>query len=123
MSSKARRLYLLLHTPVELGRPVQMGFVYPDAWSTPLFEKYAAAVEENRKRGGSVSHLSKRDIERWGFWPPCGARVQVMEVELPPEEFFEAWAKVGKGSEDAGKESPNLAALYKVAPDAEKEMK
>jgi hypothetical protein len=87
----ARRVYLLIHTPTEMGRPVQMGFVYPDAWSNKLFEKYKGEVEENRKKGGSVTHLWKKDIERWGFFPPVGPRVQVLEVEIPKEEWFEMW--------------------------------
>lgn len=112
MSSKARRLYLLLHTPTELGRPIQMGFVYPDEWSTSLFKKYETHVEENRKAGGYVTHLSKRDIERWGFFPPVGPRVQVVEVHLPPEEFFEMWAKEAEKVAE-NKDAPNLAALFK----------
>jgi hypothetical protein len=55
-------------------------------------------VERHRKAGGSVTHLSKRDIERWGFFPPVGARVQVVEIEVPSQEWFEMWEK------EAGKE-------------------
>jgi hypothetical protein len=91
MSSIARRVYLLIHTPTELARPVQMGFVWKDAWSDGLFKKYQNETEENRKAGGSICHLSKRSIERWGFFPPCGARVQVLEVELPSQEWFDMW--------------------------------
>ncbi len=98
MSSKARRVYLLIHTPTELGRPVQMGFAPQAVWSNALFQGYMAKVEENRKAGGSVTHLSKRDIERWGFFPPCGARVQVMEVGVPSQEWFDMWKK-GAGKE------------------------
>lgn len=91
MTSKALRIYLLIHTPTELGRPIQMGFVYPATWSNALFKKYKAQVEENRKAGGYVTHLSKRDIERWGFFPPVGPRVQVMEVDVPTQEWFDMW--------------------------------
>jgi hypothetical protein len=76
-----------------MARPVQMGFVPQTAWSDPLFETYKANVEENRKAGGYVTHLSKRDIERWGFFPPVGARVQVLEVEVPTQEWFDMWEK------------------------------
>jgi hypothetical protein len=87
------RLYFLIHTPTELGRPVQMGFTPQTAHYNALFQKYHEKVTENRRAGGSITHLSKRDIERWGFFPPCGARVQVMEVELPTEEFLEIYKK------------------------------
>ena len=80
-----RVLYMIIHTPVELGRPVQVGYVPKAEWSDKLFKTYMADVEENRKLGGGRITLSKRDIERWGFFPPCGARFEVIEVELPPE--------------------------------------
>lgn len=89
--SKARRVYLLIHTPTNMGYPVQMGFVPQKAWSNALFDKYLAEVKRTREAGYSVTHLSKRDIERWGFFPPVGARVQVMEVEIPKEEWFQMW--------------------------------
>ena len=91
--SKARRAYLLIHTPTELARPVQMGFVWKDSRSDGLFAEYETKTEENRKAGGSICHLSKRSIERWGFFPPVGARVQVLEVELPNQEWFDMWAE------------------------------
>lgn len=78
-----QRLYMLIHTPVHIGRPVFMGTVEHAEWSNALFEKYMADVERSRQAGGSYSYISKRDIERWGFFPPCGARVQVVDVEIP----------------------------------------
>lgn len=78
--------YLLIHTPVHLARPVQLGLVEASAWSEALFQKYAAQVEANRQAGAGSAYLSKRDIERWGFWPPCGARVQVLELYLGPPQ-------------------------------------
>ena len=82
---KASRLFLLLHTPTEIARPLQMGLVRAEPWSQALFAEYAAEVEESRKRGHSCSMLTKRSIERWGFNPPCGARVQVVEISLPDD--------------------------------------
>ncbi len=77
-------MYLLIHTPTHLGRPVQLGFVEKAAWSTALFKNFTADVERNRQAGPHYkAYLSKRDIERWGFNPPCGARVEVVEVEVP----------------------------------------
>lgn len=89
----ARRFYLLIHTPTHMGFPVQMGFAPKADWSDALFDKYLAEVKRNHEAGGSTTHLSKRDIERWGFFPPCGARVQVMEVEIPKEEWIQMWKK------------------------------
>lgn len=76
-------MYLLLHTPVHIGRPLQVGLVEKNKWSQPLFDKYVIKCEENRKAGGSRLHLTKKEIEQWGFDPPCGARFEVVEVELP----------------------------------------
>jgi hypothetical protein len=89
--SKARRFYFLIHTPTHMGFPTQMGFVPQTEWSNALFKEYLDDVKRNREAGGSITHLSKRDIERWGFFPPCGARVQVMEVEIPSKEWIQMW--------------------------------
>ncbi len=87
----SQTLYLLTHTPTHIGRPVQMGFVGKAEWSNKLFELYRQDVELSCKTGHPYSFLSKKDIERWGFLPPVGARVQVLEVDLPRQEFLEAW--------------------------------
>jgi hypothetical protein len=87
--SKARRFYLLIHTPTHMGYPVQMGLVPQAKWSNTLFKEYLADVKMSCDAGYSITHLSKRDIERWGFFPPCGACVQVMEVEIPKEESIQ----------------------------------
>jgi hypothetical protein len=76
-------MYLLTQTPVEIGRPIQLGFVEANKWSDPLFETYAQRVEENRKLGVSRTYLTKREIEKWVFFPPCGPRVEVIRVQLP----------------------------------------
>ncbi len=83
MSIAFRRMYLLTQAPVEVGRPLQLGFVEKNKWSQSLFDKYALHAEESRVKGISRIFLTKRDIERWGFMPPCGPRVEVIEVELP----------------------------------------
>jgi hypothetical protein len=106
--SKARRVYLLIHTPTHMGFPVQMGFVPQENWSNALFDKYLAEVKRTREAGYSVTHLSKRDIERWGFFPPVGARVQVMEVEVPSQEWFNMWKKEDKFD----LENPTIEAVY-----------
>jgi hypothetical protein len=72
-----------------MGHPVQLGFVHPGAETDALFQKYLEDVKRNREAGGSITHLSKRDIERWGFFPPVGARVQVMEVDIPSQDWIE----------------------------------
>jgi hypothetical protein len=91
--SKARRAYLLIHTPTHMARPVQMDFVWKDSRSDGLFAEYEKDVERNRQAGGGATYLSKRSIERWGSFPPVGARVQVLEVEFPRQEWFDAWAE------------------------------
>lgn len=83
---RVRTVYMLLHTPVHIGRPVLAGLVPKTEWSEPLFKEYLQDVERTRKAGGGRTHLTKRQIERWGFFPPCGARFEVMEVDLPAAE-------------------------------------
>jgi hypothetical protein len=72
-----------------------MGFLGKNTWSDGLFETYKEGVQANLEAGVSYAYLSKKDIERWGFMPPVGARVQVLEVEIPRQEFLEAWNLVG----------------------------
>lgn len=83
MSKIIRSAYLLVNTPVHIGRPLQVGFVQSNKWSDDLFDKYVQSVESNRKLGGYKYHLRKKEIEQWGFMPPCGARFEVIQVELP----------------------------------------
>ena len=75
-------MYLLMHTPVHIHRPLQVGFVEKATWSDELFEKYMEDCEKNRKAQCGRHYLSKREIERWGFMPPCGARFEVVELDL-----------------------------------------
>lgn len=81
-----RRAYLLVHTPVNLRRPVPLGFVYKCKWSDAQFKEFADDTLQE-----SCTYLTKKSIERWGFLPPPGARVQVLEVEVPSEEWFNNW--------------------------------
>ncbi len=94
--SKARRAYLLIHTPTHMARPVQMDFVWKDSRSDELFAEYEKDVERNRQAGGGATYLSKRSIERWGSFPPVGARVQVLEVEFPRQEWFDTWVAASR---------------------------
>jgi hypothetical protein len=96
MSKTPRLVYLLTHTPVHIHRPLQVGFVAKNQWSDEIFAKYLIGVEENRQGGCNRHHISKRDIERLGFMPPCGARFEMVELDLnwlptyvEPHEDFE----------------------------------
>lgn len=82
MSKTHRLVYLLTHTPVHIHRPIQVGFVKKTKLSDELFAKYKEGCEDNRKGGCSRYHLSKKDIERLGFMPPCGARFEMVELDL-----------------------------------------
>lgn len=83
MTTVFRRMYLLVHTPTHIGRPFQVGLVEKNKWSDNLFAQYEKCVEHNRQLGGGRIYLKKREIEQWGFNPPCGARFEVIEVGLP----------------------------------------
>ena len=80
MSIPLRRFYLLTHTPVELARPVVMCVERATGHTDALFYDYKIKTEQERKQGSQNVYLSKRDIEKWHCWPPCGSRVQVIEL-------------------------------------------
>jgi hypothetical protein len=85
VKNNLRRLYLLTHVPTERRRPFALGIVKAAPHYDTLFEAYKAEAEQHVKDygGGGPIHLSKRDIERWGYNPPVGARVCVVEFEVP----------------------------------------
>lgn len=71
-----RRLFVVLNKPVErnvVPYVVSVQQQYPE--TRPIYE---AAWREDR-------HLTKREIERFGLMPPCGARFTVVEIELYDE--------------------------------------
>lgn len=79
---KRCRAYVLIQTAVETNRAYQLGIVEQNKWSNALFEKYMQQSKDDK-------YLSKKDIERWGFLPPCGPRVQVVDIEFPCSD---AWS-------------------------------
>ena len=80
-----QRLYILTHIPVDRRRPFVLGIRKATPETTALFKKYTDECERTVKEhgGGGAVYLYKRDIERWGCMPPVGARVSVVEVEVP----------------------------------------
>lgn len=81
------RFYILTHTPTEWCRPGLLGLVRAAPYYDELFQKYKEDAKRQVAGGGGATYLSKRDIERWGYMPPCGPRVQVIEAELPRMMF------------------------------------
>ena len=86
--SAGRSFYLLLHTPVELARPVCLGVFRQSARYDRLFKQYAQNVEEARKTHGTQRYLiSKQEVEKWTPYFPTGLRAQVVAVTLKPEDL------------------------------------
>ena len=84
----SRSFYLLLHTPVELARPVCIGVFRKSPRYDRLFEQYAQNVEEERKRLGTQRYLmSKKEVEKWTPYFPAGLRAQIVPITLKPEEL------------------------------------
>ena len=78
-----KRFYILTQRPVELGRQVVLSLKQADAHYDALFCDY---VESQRQEGGPY-YLTKREIERWGEWPPCGPRVEVIPIAIREDEL------------------------------------
>ena len=89
VKNNLQRLYILTHIPVERRRPFVLGVRKATAETAALFKQYTDEAERTVKEhgGGGAIFLSKRDIERWGYNPPVGARVSVIEVEWPRVMF------------------------------------
>ena len=82
-----RRCYLLLHTPVDLARPVIIHVTPACKHTDKLFSKYIEKTEEARKKGESRFFMPKQDIEKWTPFFPTGARVQAVELDIRPFEW------------------------------------
>ena len=82
---KSVKLYAIIHHPTHMARPFVIATHKSCAWSDAMFDEYVKAADEVVKRhGGGHRHLlSKRDLERWIAPVPCGARAQVVEVDVP----------------------------------------
>ncbi len=78
-------MYAVIHSPTEMARPIVLGVYKSNAWTRPLFEKYVNDAQDtvNKFGGGNREMLSKKDIEKWCCHVPVGARVQVIEFEIP----------------------------------------
>lgn len=80
-----RSFYVLLHTPVELARPVCLYVFRQSTYYDRLFEQYTMNVEEERKKNGTQRYLmSKQEVQKWTPYFPAGLRAQLVDVHLPP---------------------------------------
>ena len=87
MSKIPRRLFLILNTPVELARPVQLSLRLPTPKTEALFAQYVAYTEEQRKLGDLNPCMRKEDVYKWIRSPPCGPRVRIVEVFIDPDRL------------------------------------
>lgn len=87
--SAFKRFYILTQRPVELGRPFAFSLKRADPHYDALFCDYAKHVESRRQEGGKdlPYYLTKREIERWGEWPPCGPRMEVIPISIRIDEL------------------------------------
>ena len=84
----SRSFYLLIHTPVELARPVCLSVFRKSPHYDSLFEQYTKNVEEERKRLGTQRYLmSKQEVQKWTPFFPAGLRAQIVAVTLRPDEL------------------------------------
>lgn len=78
-----RSFYLLIHTPVELARPICLGVFRKSPRNDGLFEQYMKNVEEARKTHGTQRYLmSKQEVQKWTPYFPTGLRAQIVYVTL-----------------------------------------
>jgi hypothetical protein len=82
------RFFLITHTPVELGRPLQLGLRLPTPRTEELFARFKEHVDEHHKRGETNPCMLKEDVYKWiGGRSPCGPRVRVVEVFVDPDRL------------------------------------
>ena len=77
-----RRCYLLIHTPVELGRPIAIHVARSCEYHDEFFNQYLLNAEASRKNGESRYLMSKPEIEKWTSYIPVGPRVQVVDFSI-----------------------------------------
>ncbi len=80
-----RHLYLVIHTPVELARPVVIHAARSCSHYDKLFADYVRRTEEARVRGESRYLMSKVEMQRWTPFFPCGLRAQVVPFTIHPQ--------------------------------------
>ena len=83
MSAK-RLVYVLLNSSTG-SRPYVVNILQANPYITAMFEA----------NNGQNSYLRKRDIERLGEMPPCGARFQLLPYELRENFFTDRWERDG----------------------------
>jgi hypothetical protein len=77
-----RPFYLLIHTPVELARPVSLGVYRSSTRYDALFMDYAVAASLARSSGETKYLMSKNEIQRWTPAIPAGPRVQAVAFTI-----------------------------------------
>jgi len=76
-SNLVKRIFVLINHPVHLKQPYPVGLIK----STEEVERMYA---EHQRHDG---HLSKRDIERLGFFPMVGPRYRFFPIHIGVDEF------------------------------------
>lgn len=75
-------MYVLLNSPTG-SRPYIVNILQANPYITAMFE------------ANKDKYLYKRDIERLGEIPPCGARFQLLPYDLRENFFTERWERDG----------------------------
>ncbi len=84
MAAFRRPFYILIHTPVELARPIQLGVFRTSAYYQRLYEEYRQAAEAERKAHGTQHYfMPKQMAQNWTPYLPSGLRAQILHVEIP----------------------------------------
>jgi hypothetical protein len=88
MTAVGRSFYLLLHTPVELARPMVLGVFRTDTYHNRLYADFVRRVEEERTKNGTQRYLmSKQEVQKWTPYMPAGLRAQLVRLDLLPHEL------------------------------------
>ena len=83
-----RRLYLLIHTPVELARPTCLGLFRDSPRNVALYNDFVRNAEAARSQHGVQNYLmSKDEAQKWTPYLPSGLRAQIMPVQIPAMYF------------------------------------
>lgn len=82
-----RRCYLLLHTPVELGRPIVIHVARTCNRNDELFQQYLLNAETAHKTHQVPYLLSKSEIQKWTPYIPAGPRIQVVDLAVNETQY------------------------------------
>lgn len=78
------RLYMLIHTPIELARPVCLGIFRSHLRNDKLYAEYVKNAEQARQVHDVRTYWMPKDMaQKWTPYLPSDLRAQLVPIVLP----------------------------------------